>query len=277
MTRFDGPVPGIPGAEIREVERLPEHLEGATQIGPGFEAMPGLVLIDVPRVARYLIRDGKSIEVVVAADADRGAAEHFLHGSARGALIHQRGELPINGAALITPNWKCVVICGPSTFGKSTLAAELCRRGWLLVSDDITRVSWNGTMAVAWPSDKTVKLWRDACERMGVDPAALRRVRADVEKYHFEVASAAAPAALGFVIRLRSEEDLRIEHFVPHAGMTMLSESTFRPRLISPLARRADHDQMVQRTFRSCRTMGLSGSRRVPVELLADCLAKEVA
>lgn len=273
--RFDGPVPGIPGAVIREVDSLPEHLEGAKAIGPGFEAMPGAALIEVPRIARYLVRDGKSIDVAVAPDADRSAAELFLN-SARGTLIHQRGELPLNGATLIAPNWKCVAICGPSAFGKSTLAAELCRRGWLLVSDDITRVSWNGTMAVAWPNSKSVNLWRDACERMGVDTANLRPVRAGLERFYVDVACAAAPAALSYVVRLRADKDVRAVDVPAHLGMTILSESCFRPRLISPLAARTAHDRLVRQVHGTCRIVALGGARKATIEQVADVLVREV-
>jgi len=274
-TRFDGVVPGVPGASIRQVETLPAQLAGGTLIGPYTEAAPGALLFEVPGIARYLIRDGQSIEVEVAADADPAAVELFLHSSARATLIHQRGELPLNAATLLTPGFRCVAICGPSTFGKSTLAAELCRRGWALVADDITRVSWNGTMAVAWPSSNRLKLWRDACERNGLDVLSLQRVRRGIEKYYVPVSAAKAPAALAIVVRFRVKEEVDIVHLPPDAGASVLSEGSFRPRYISPLGRREEHERMIRLVSRSCRAVTLDGARKCTIEALADRLEKE--
>jgi hypothetical protein len=273
---FDGPVPGVPGATIREVAELPEHLAGGACIGPCTEAAPNALLFEIPRLARYLVRDGKTIEIAVAANADRAAARLFLLGSARGALIHQRGELPLNAATLVAPNWKCVAICAPSAIGKSTLAAALCRRGWLLVADDITRVSWNGTMAVAWPGPDRLKLWRDACEMAGENADALERVRDGLERFYLPVRTVTTPASLSVAIRLHIAPHIdKIELTPPERG-ELLTEGTFRPRWIDPLGRRADHVRIVGQVARVCRGIVLTGARERGIEELADRVAEIV-
>src|SRR5690242_11984482 len=129
--KFAGQMPGLPGSIVREVESLPDHLEGGADIAPYTEAAANALLFEVPPIARYLVRDGTTVAVAVTPGADRAAARHFLLGSARGALIHQRGELPLYAANLVAPIWKCVAVASPTAIGKSTLAAVLCRRGWL--------------------------------------------------------------------------------------------------------------------------------------------------
>src|SRR5437016_4777658 len=267
---FAGPMPGIPGTMVREVESLPDHLEGGANIAPYTEAAPGALLFEVPRIAQYQVREGKTIDVAVTPGADRAAARLFLLGSAGGALIHQRGELPLNAATLVAPNWKCVAISSPSAIGKSTLAAALCRRGWLLVADDITRVSWNGTMAVAWPSHDTLALWRQSCEILGENAEALERVRAGMEKFFLPVRATTSPAALSAVIWLRTAPRVEVEEIAPVGRPELLSLATFRPRWIDPLGRRADHARMVARVGRVCRCIALNGARERPVEELAD-------
>jgi hypothetical protein len=273
---FDGPVPGVPGAVIREVESLPEHLPGAAQIGPSTEAMPGALLFEVPGIARYLIRDGSVIEVAVAPNADRSAAELFLNGSARGTLIHQRGELPLTATTLIAPNWKCVAICGPSAFGKSTLAAELCGRGWLLLADDITRVSWNGTMAIAWPSSDKLKLWHDACDGLGIDTAGLERVREGIEKFYMPVKAQSTPAALAVVVWLNVAPSVRITHVPAMQSASLFADSTFRSRQVDPLGRRADYDRIIMQVSRNCRAMHMDGARMCAVGDMADRLVESI-
>lgn len=273
---FDGAVPGVPGASIREVAELPGHLPNGVAIGPYTEATPGQLLFEIPGTARYLIRDGKTIDIAVSSGADRAAAELFLHGSARGALIHQRGELPLNAATVIAPNWKSVAICGPSAVGKSTVAAALCRRGWLLVAEDITRVSWNGSMAIAWPSHDRLKLWRDACEVLGVNADALKRVRDGLEKFALPVKATTTPAALSLVVRLRIAPEIGVEEIPPSQRAYMLGETTFRPRWIDALGRRAAHAQILEQVAPSCRGVLLSGARERPIGELADQVMEAV-
>src|SRR5437763_469743 len=267
---FAGPMPGNPGSMVREVESLPDHLEGGADIAPYTEAATGALLFEVPSIARYLVRDGKTVDVAVAPGADRAAARLFLLGSARGALIHQRGELPLNAAALVAPNWKCVAIASPSAIGKSTLTAALCRRGWLLVADDITRVSWNGTMAVAWPSHDAVALWRQSCEILGENADALERVRAGMEKFFLPVRATTSPAALSAVVWLRTAPRVEVEEIAPGERPELLSLATFRQRWIDPLGRRADYARMVVQVGRLCRCVVLHGARDQPVDELAD-------
>lgn len=272
--RFEGPLPGIPGTTVREVESLPEHLEGGEIIAPCTEAAAKMLQFEVPGVARYLIRGGKSVDVAVATGADRAAARLFLLGSARGAVIHQRGELALNATTLVAPNWKGVAICSPSAIGKSTVAAALCRRGWLLVADDITRVSWNGTMAIAWPSNDRLKLWRDACELNGENADALERVREGLEKYFLPVRAAATPAALHLAVRLKVAPYLDSAEIAAGDLAHLLSESTFRPLWIDALGEQARHARTVAQIARVCRGAVLSGAREIRIEELADRLAE---
>ncbi|HLY07625.1 MAG TPA: hypothetical protein VKR31_17900 [Rhizomicrobium sp.] len=268
--RFEGPLPGIPGTMVREVETLPKHLEGGESIAPCTEAAARALLFEVPGIARYLVRDGKSVEVTVASGADRAAARLFLLGSARGALIHQRGELPLNGTTLVAPNWKGVAICCPSALGKSTVAAALCRRGWLLVADDITRVSWNGTMAVAWPSNDRIKLWRDACEMVGANPDRLEPVRDGMEKYFVPVGASTTPTALHVVLRLALGATAEFEEVPAAERPQLLGASMFRPRWVEALGRRAEHAKTIVHIARACRGVLLQGARDCGIEELAD-------
>ena len=275
-TVHNGPVAGIPGAVVREVDNLPEHLPGATRIGPYTEAAPGALLFEVPGVARFLIRDGNLVEVQPAAGADRDAIAIMIHSSARGTLVHQRGELALNAATLVAPNFRSVAICGQPSFGKSTLAAELCRRGWILVADDVTRVTWNGSMAVVWPSDDRLRLWRDSCELLGYATTGLARVRQGLEVFHVPVSAASAPTGLSMVVRLRFGGGLQAAPLPHDLCTSALFENTIRVRQIEPLGRAREHAQIVSRVSGVVRAFRLDGARRSPVSELADKLAEIV-
>ena len=276
---FDGPVPGIPGAVIRSVDELPEHLPDAKPAGQFSQAKPGQLLLAVPHIARLLVRDGKRIEVAAEPDADPGAVTLLLYGSARGALIHQCGELPLHAATLVPPGGDAAIaICGVSGAGKSVLAVELSSRGWVLVADDATRVTWNGAHAMAWPSRDSIKLWRDACEASDMDIATLQRVSLTVDKYYLRVATREEPARLAAVVELLVDGGGQGDRTALSSGekMAVLTRHAYRQSYIRPLGRQADFARVVARVAGACRITRLAGARVRPARDLADAIERIV-
>jgi hypothetical protein len=269
---FEGQIPGIPGATVQLVERgtLPEHLSGGTQLGGWVEARPGQLLFSVPRLARFLVRDGEKISVDPAPDADPDAIELMVRGAGRGILIHQRGELALEAATLVAPDGRCVAISSFSGLGKSTVAAVLCGRSWKLVADDITRVTWDSDAATVWPSNSTLKLWRDACEKLNIDFEKLGRVRAGVDKYHVPFTAAEKPIRLDAIVKLRMGPQAHAALIRGMARASILPECTFRTRLLQPLGRALEHSRIASRVNDACRIVVLTGARTAPAEELAD-------
>jgi HPr Serine kinase C-terminal domain len=274
---FAGTVPGVLGARVRDASQLPAHLPNALRIDPWTEAISGALLLTVPNVSRYLVQDGTTIDVEPSSGADRNSVELFLHGSARGSLIHQRGELPLDAATLAAPSGGAVALAGNSGVGKSTIAAELCRRGWRLIADDITRVTWTGGRLVAWPSHDALKLWRDACEDLGIDIQDLPRTREGMQKFYVKVPSMSQQAPLRAVIVLRMGSLARLADVPAGQGAALLSEHTFRKRQIEALERQIEHERIVQQVAGACRVMILDGARECQREVLADQIVRAIS
>ncbi|HXC56377.1 MAG TPA: hypothetical protein VNU97_13860 [Rhizomicrobium sp.] len=272
---LDGPVPGIPGAVMRQVASLPDHLPDSVQVGQFAHARPGVLLLAIPGVARYLIRDGISVEIAVEPDADPAAVLLSLNSGVRGGLTHQRGELPLHAATLVPPGGtQAIAICGPSGAGKSTLAAELVRRGWSLIADDMTPVTWRGPDVLAWPGKGAIKLWRDACETAGLDPAGLSRIREELDKFYWEVPVLAEPVPLRVVVELGHAGPLALIEVSGSDRMALLSENTFRRSFVVALGRAADYVRLVGQVAGACRIVRLVGARTVPLAGLADRIAE---
>ncbi len=91
----------MPGATIRRVAALPRGVAGRPARGSAHSGKAGpSSLFVMPGTGSFLARDGSTIEFAPEADADDGMITLFLNGTARGALIHQRGELPLHAATL---------------------------------------------------------------------------------------------------------------------------------------------------------------------------------
>ena len=256
---------------VMQVETLPDFLPEGVRVGKFTEAQPGQLLFRMPGVGAYLVRDGNNIEYTVVSGADPGAVELYLYGVARAALMHQRGELPLHASALVPPGGgHALALCGPSGAGKSTLAMELSRRGWSLLADDISRITWDGKQAVVWPGERDPKLWADACARLGIATEGLRRVRARMEKFYVPVARSTEPAPLSVVLVLKAGGHSRLERLRPSEQLGALSAHTFRRRHVQPLGILGEHLRMVSLTAGSAMIGRLHGARRRPVEELAD-------
>ncbi|HWD28776.1 MAG TPA: hypothetical protein VG387_16510 [Rhizomicrobium sp.] len=270
------PVPGIPGAVMRQVDHVSDELPGGLPAGPRMFAKPGQLLLAQPGIGRFLSTDGGLIEFSVDEAADEGMVTLLLHGTARGALIHQRGELPFHACTLVPPGGgRAIAICGRSGAGKSTLGAELSRRGWRLVADDTTRVTWQNDHPLAWPSRDSIKLWKDACESAGIDVSKLERVAQALEKFYIHVASVNEPVRLGTIIELTPDG---ADKPALSAGdkMALVSRHTYRPSNIRPLGMQAQHVRIVAQTAAACRVLRLPSDRSKSVREMADAVEAAV-
>lgn len=153
---------------------------------------------DVEGVAAYRIEGGSRITVAPAMPLDSPDIRLFLLGSGLGYLCHQRGVVPIH-AATVEIDGEAVSFAGASGAGKSTLADAFVRRGYALLSDDVSPVDLaHGTIL---PSLQRVRLWADAVGNAGFDTAGLERCQTGLEKFsrpltHLPRATPLPPRAL---------------------------------------------------------------------------------
>jgi hypothetical protein len=141
---------------------VPETLFGAIWYGPRFEAREGELLLRVEGVGRYLVAEG--LEITVDADplADMDEMLGFLLGSAFGALLHQRGQVPLHASAVLTRAGGAVLFMGRRGVGKSTLVAGLVERGYRMLADDVSVVFSTDGRTMVHPGIPRIRLRADS-------------------------------------------------------------------------------------------------------------------
>ncbi|HEX8381340.1 MAG TPA: hypothetical protein VF619_12420 [Allosphingosinicella sp.] len=259
----------IPGVRVSRVDHVPEVIEGAVRVGPHSTAKPGMLLRVVAGVGRFLVTGGESIEYRPEPGADPAAVEAMLQGGVLGALLHQRGDLPLHATTLVSPDRRrAVALAGHSGAGKSTTAYALIRRGWMLVSDDLTRVTIEQGKAVAWPGRDRIRLMEDACERFGIDKAALAPVPNWPGKFLIEVSRCDRPVRLDALVALeRGEGRFGLDRLQGGGAVQLLLEHTYRGHYVDALGQAKRRFELVAAAAASVTVLATRG--RASVEEVA--------
>ena len=225
-------------------------LDDAGPVGDlGQEPVPtdGGFVIQIAGVARYSVRGGAVIRVAPDPSAAPANVRLFLLGSAMGMLLHQRGLLPLHANA-VEIDGRAFAFLGHSGAGKSTLAAWFYDRGHAVISDDVCVVRQDaGRAPTVSPGLPRLRLWRDALERSGRDPAAHpHSYSGDPDYDKFDVALCRATPdelPLAGVVLLRWGATAGILRLNGLSGVEVLSANTYRGAYVGLLGKQREHLQ----------------------------------
>lgn len=175
--------------------------------------------LDVPGVARFLVRDGR--EIVVHTDLPRDAPDlaAFLLGSVFGFLCHQRALLPLH-ASCVAINGSAVAFAGLSGAGKSTLAAKLVALGHALLADDVTVIQATAQGPLVVPSFPHQKLWADSIDALGLERGrAIRSIDGFQKFEHGARRFASEPLPLAAICHLEPDAGKGRDMLTPIRGL----------------------------------------------------------
>lgn len=255
---------GEPDVNIRvgPVEELAQNSDGLHAVNGG------LVLI-VPDIGRYRISSGSEIIV----DPNGGVPERNVHlyllGSAFGALLHQRGLLPLHANA-VEIDAKAVAFMGASGEGKSTLAAWFHDHGHRIIADDVCVVRFddNGRPRAA-PGLPRLRLWSEVLEATGRDASNYGRSYAGEETYDkFDVplarhATTTSDMEIAVLYVLVGSDRFDIVPLQGVAAAEVLFANTYRGAYISAAGGEQEHWCACVRLVRSIPVFRMERPRRL--------------
>jgi hypothetical protein len=185
-------------------------------------------------------------------DARDGDVRAFLLGSAIGALLHQRGLLPLHASAVEVDD-RALVFIAPSGGGKSTMAMHLQHLGHRVICDDICAVELADGKARVWPGLRNLKLWRASLEAIDAAPDGLEPVLGDLDKYLYPISTSADDRAfeLAAVVMLEWGDTPELTPLPGAAAAGALIANTFRGQLVVPMGRQAAHWRQCLQAFQA--------------------------
>ena len=245
------------------IDKVPE----APVAGPGPHLTEGGLLLVIDGVARYFVKDGSEIIIEPEPRVPDANLRLFLLGSAMGALLHQRGLLPLHANA-VEVGGRAFAFMGESGAGKSTLAAWFHDHGFRVIADDVCVVGFAGDdRPQVRPGLSRLRLWRDTLDATGRDAADYQRsfFGDDADKYDVPLAkpcSSDEPIPLAAVYLLERSEALAVEPLTGVAAAEAIFANTYRGAYVPITGSSHDHwsaaMQLVRNTpvFRARRPWG---------------------
>lgn len=220
----------------------------------------GLVL-NLPGLVRFTVVGGTEILVEAEADAPARNVRLYLLGSAFGALLHQRGLLPLH-ANVIDLGGRAVAFMGASGAGKSTLAAWFGARGYRILADDVCVVARGEAGPLAVPGLPRLRLWRDALEARAMNPDDYARSFDDQDKFDVPASGGGGEAVPLAAVYTLVRGNPGIGRLVGARAVEALVANTYRGEYVGAIGGTARHFADCVRiarqvpVFRASRTWG---------------------
>ena len=214
---------------------------------PGLHEIGTALLLVVPNVGRFRIEGGFEVVVEPVAGVPAQNVRLYLLGSAFGALLHQRGLLPLHANA-VEIGGKAVAFMGKSGAGKSTLACWFHDRGFRVLSDDVCVVEFDSDeRPQVRPGLGRLRLWREFLDATGRDVADHPRSFIDdnaPDKYDVALAEPLPPETrlpLGAIYLLERGDESRVEPIEGVAAVEAAFANTYRGAFVERTRTSRDH------------------------------------
>lgn len=237
---------------------FPMRLNESQPAGPLMQVSPEKVLFHFPGIGRYLVQDGREIII----DPENGVDHQvrlFLFGTVSALLLRQRGLLTLHASGIVTPNGAALFM-GHSGSGKSTLLASFLRRGYPMITDDLSAVEVKDKAPVVLPSFPNMKMWADSLALMGQESAGLKRVRSvDLDKFSVPVQVDMAPVPVPlhaiYVLQPLNETAVRLEPLAQAKKFNVFLDHTWQKLSLKRQGRHVAHFQQVTAVANHARVM----------------------
>jgi hypothetical protein len=140
----------------------------------------------VEGVGSFYASGGKAIEIAPCPDSNEVTLALYLNGSTYGAILHQRGILPMHGSCFVFQG-KGVMLCGESGAGKSSLTASFVLEGHDFLTDDVTPITFSEGYPMIRAMSDRIKLCSDSLEQLNREDDELEPIDNYRDKFYFQL------------------------------------------------------------------------------------------
>lgn len=171
--------------------------------------------------------DPRVPRVAVPATATSAELEELIWGVPALLCFLHRGDSSLHAAAVEAAG-EAILLVAPQAHGKSTLAAAFARRGYRILSEDLTCIRLEPRLSVI-PGPAGLRLRNDVAREVDVVLGRAIGERHDRTRYALANPGDCSPVPIRAVLLLRrSDDDIRLERVDPIRALPDLWQSSFR-------------------------------------------------
>jgi hypothetical protein len=161
---------------------VPEHLTENKVDFTFIEENNKQYLLKQKGFGKILLENGNTIILEKEKKANHIDLERYVLTNILGILSYQRNYIPMHGG-VFEYNGKGILITGLSGNGKSTFLAALYKKGYKIISDDISNVQIIDKKAFVQPCFPNLLLWKKTADILNIKTCEENKLRSDAEKY----------------------------------------------------------------------------------------------
>jgi hypothetical protein len=215
---------------------VPQSLLNATTSRPGWDALGDHFLLRAPGIGRFLIKRGQEVVFELESGVPTQACAAYLQGTVMGALLHQRGGIVLHSSG-IEADGGAILFAGASGEGKSTLVAALSTRGYPVICDDLSHVSFNQEGRPLLSSDaRRVKLTDESICATGLETGRREAVLANTEKTYVKPAKywtgSDLPLRAIYLLRSAAVNTAVVARLPSALALNELLQNAHRPKIV---------------------------------------------
>ena len=226
-----------------------------------WEAAPGVFLLHMRGIARYLATEGRDVLVEPCGGDDREVCEHLVD-KVWTAVLLQRGIFPFHASAVAFEAGAALFL-GSSGAGKSSLIGALLKRGHAMLADDVVGVTPGASCErrtpsgfpapiadsriLALPAHPSLRLRADALDALGWRGEALGQADRSgkypvpVRRFH----ASPLPICALFLPGAHHRSGMEISTLRGVEAVQALRQCAWRNRLTKGLGRRREQFRVV--------------------------------
>lgn len=222
--------------ETESLERFAPMSERVDE-GLGLRRCQGGIELWIPRVGGLAVQRDRI--GVALQNAEWAQMRPYLLGSGLAAALYLRGRFPHHLSA-VSAGGSVIAFTGASGAGKSTMAGQWLRQfDGALLSDDIAPLRADGVSVGIDPGLARLKLWSDALDQFGQDPAVLAQELSGRDKFYLpQSAAPQQPHRLSALVVLEDAGDQSAVGIERLRGLDALAQwraSLYRPSMAALL------------------------------------------
>lgn len=200
-------------------------------------------------IGKAFVRKGCDVIIEPETGIDESDLSPYISGSILAVLLHQRGRMVLHASAVVIGGL-AIAFLGEKGAGKSTLAAFLQNRGYMLLTDDLVPVKFVADEVHAIPGFPRIRLWPDAVKSIGLDPQTLPRINSFINKLSHSCFDnfSNGPVRLDRIYVLVEDSEIGIEKLGPQESFIEITKNCYLSRYMDATGQTANH-------FRHCEAL----------------------